>query len=94
MKALAPIIFAAVAALSLTACADYDGYSYGYGPSYGYGDYGGGYYDGFYGPIDGGYWGGDGVFMYRDNDGRFHRDVDGHFRRHFHEGFHAFHGRG
>ncbi|HEX7710323.1 MAG TPA: hypothetical protein VF418_05250 [Sphingomonadaceae bacterium] len=66
----------------------YDGGRYGrgyYGDRYGYDDgyYGSPYdvwYDGYYGPIEDGYWGGDGYFWY--SSGRDWRRGDGnHFRR-------------
>jgi len=89
-------VLAALAALSVSACAE------GY-----YGPYGGGgtaYYDGFYGPYDSGYWGRDNFFYYRNGHGRpYYRDDGRHFRRgpapgyrgvHGHPGFHGWpHGR-
>lgn len=47
------------------------------------------YYDGFYGPYPGGYWGDGGVFFYSDGHGGYRRDGDGHFRaRAFEHGEH------
>ena len=67
--------------LALSACAD-DGYYHG-GPYVGAGLAYDGYYDGFYGPIYDGYWGGDGFFYYRHGAGerRFVRSDPTHFRR-------------
>lgn len=89
MKRFAPLVIAAAAALSLTACAS--GY-YGGGPyPYGYVD---GYYDDYYGPFYDGYWGPDDAFYYRSGPhGGFHRDVGGHFRHAGGQGFHTFHAR-
>ena len=76
--------------LSMAACADTSGPHRGYA-SYSYVD---GYYDNHYGAFDAGYWGDDGVFMYRGSDHQFHRDTDGHFRRQAGGAeFHIFHNR-
>lgn len=67
----------------LGACADYGG-----GMGFGGGGYGGavalgdcgGFYDGFYGPIDDGCWGNDGGYWYRAHgEGRWRRDGARHF---------------
>jgi hypothetical protein len=89
MKILAIAAFAAVSAISLSACETYGPHDGGYA-SAGYVD---GYYDDFYGPFDAGYWGDDGVFWYRGADHQFHRDGAGHFRREANAGFHSFHSR-
>lgn len=47
------------------------------------------FYDDFYGPYVGGYWGPDNVFIFKDKDGREHRDDGGHFRTEDAPGFHA-----
>jgi hypothetical protein len=68
----------ALASLPLAACAGtYGGVEYGPGP-YAYD----GYYDGYYGPIYDGYWGGDGAFYYRHGAGDrgFVRGDNAHFR--------------
>lgn len=73
----------AAAALSLAACADDYGYGYGYG-GIGYpGVYYDGYYDGYYGPIYDGYWGNNGYFYYRRDQGdrRYQRGDHRHFQR-------------
>jgi hypothetical protein len=84
MKFLVPSL-CAVAALSLLAgCADdgryvvHAGYS---GPPI--------FYDDFYGPYVGGYWGPDNVFIFKDKDGRDRRDDERHFRTVETPGFHA-----
>ena len=68
--------------LALTACYDgygHPGYAYNVGVAYPYE----GYYDGFYGPIYDGYWGGDGFFYYRRGAGDrgFVRGDRDHFAR-------------
>lgn len=88
MKPIATAILAAGAALLLTACAD----GYGHHASFAQADYVDGYYDDFYGPVDTGYWGDDGAFMYWGPDRQFHHDDAGHFRRGTTQGFHSFHG--
>ncbi len=96
MKSLAIGLLAGAAILSMAACADSNGPRRG---DAGYNhveashdSYVDGYYDDFYGPFDVGYWGNDGVFMYRGGDKQFHRDNDGHFRRQAGgAGFHNFH---
>jgi len=89
LKTLAAMTVAAATALSLTACAD----MYGHHDRYAYGanSYADGYYDDFYGPIDTGYWGDDGAFMYRGTDQQFHRDDAGHFRKDSATGYHTMH---
>jgi hypothetical protein len=54
-----------------------------------------GYYDGFYGPFNDGYWGTDGNFWY-DSDGHnnWRRDDGHHFQRTARNGFNHVHGRG
>jgi hypothetical protein len=47
-----------------------------------------GYYN-FYGPLDTGYWGADGVCLYRGADHQFHRDDAGHFRKDAAQGYHT-----
>jgi hypothetical protein len=56
---------------------------YGGGVAYGGGYPYDGYYDGYYGPIDTGYWGNDGYFYYRShpNEQHFHRGDHEHFSR-------------
>lgn len=78
------ILLAFGVALALGGCAEgYGGYSY----------YGGGpaYYDDFYGPYAGGYWGHDGFYYYRNGSGRgpYVRDDAHHFRRDQVQGFHG-----
>jgi hypothetical protein len=90
MKKLATVALAAAAAVSMTACAD----MYGHHDRYAYagdGVYADGYYDDFYGPVDTGYWGDDGVFMYRGADQQYHRDDSGHFRKQTAQGYHSVH---
>jgi hypothetical protein len=91
----APLAAIALAAIPLAGCAT-DGYGYGYGNGYYGGDYGDRYaysdgyygspydvwYDGYYGPIDSGYWGGDGYFYYTTGNSRdWRRGETGPFRR-------------
>ena len=87
MKTLAAITIAAVAAFSLSACETYDHHDRA-GVSVGFVD---GYYDDAYGPYDEGYWGDDGVFMYRGSDHQWHHDDAHHFRKDQATGFHTFH---
>lgn len=55
----------------------------------------GGYYDGFYGPIDDGCWADDGGFWYRGHGGHgWHRDSGGHFAHASGPGMHAIHPHG
>lgn len=78
--------------MALSACAYDDGY---YGPSAAYAnvDYVA-WYDGFYGPFYGGYWGPRGRFYYWDQaHHRYHRDVGHHFAHGNMPGFNAVHGR-
>ncbi len=91
MKSTCLTAIAAIgAAALLTACAD----SYGRGPAGPYADVDyTGYYDDFYGPFSGGYWGPGDVFYYSDSAGRYHRDRAHHFRRApGGTGFHTFQG--
>jgi hypothetical protein len=48
------------------------------------------YYDGFYGPYPGGYWGDDGYFYYSDDHGGYLRDDGHHFRHERFEGARRF----
>jgi hypothetical protein len=51
------------------------------------------YYDGFYGPIYDGYWGDDGMFLYRTGEGGQWRRGDAtHFRHDTATGFNHIHG--
>jgi hypothetical protein len=66
---------AVAASMALAACAaGGGGYAGGFGPAPGYDVW----YDGYYGDIDGGYWGPD-AFYYHGPDGRFIRDGGNHF---------------
>ena len=89
MKAIL-LIGATAAGLLLAGCAD-EGY---YGPGYGYGyDYYGPadvWYDGYYGPYNGGYWDGD-DFYFQDRDGGFRHDDGGHFSHSQFSGAQRFH---
>jgi hypothetical protein len=89
-KSLLAAAAAAGVLCSLTACAsDYD---YAYGPPAVYADVDFmGYYDDFYGPFHGGYWGPQGYFYYSDG-ARFHRDAGRHFRSMNAPGFHPIQG--
>lgn len=70
-----PALLAAVAALTLSGCAE----ELGYGPSFSSGLV---YYDSYYGPFYNGYWGPDGYFWYSPGRGRAYvRDEGRHFRR-------------
>jgi hypothetical protein len=53
-----------------------------------------GYYDGFYGPFNDGYWGDDGFFWYSGGDRAWHRDENHHFQRMAGNGFNHVHGSG
>ena len=53
-----------------------------------------GYYDGYYGAFDDGYWGNDGYFWYRGRDRAWHRDEGRHFRHDGRPGFDHVRGRG
>ena len=53
-----------------------------------------GYYDGFYGTFNDGYWGNDGAFWYSGGDRIFHRDEAHHFQRTAANGFSHIHGTG
>ena len=87
MKTFAAIAFAAATAFSLSACNDMSGPH----DHYAAGAYVDGYYDDFYGPFDAGYWGSDGVFMYRGSDHQFHRDDAHHVRKDAAQGYHSVH---
>jgi len=72
----------AAAVMLLSACETYDD-GYGYSGHRYYSDVSSPYdvwYDGYYGPYLGGYWGTDGVFFYSDRTGNWLRDDAGHFR--------------
>jgi hypothetical protein len=86
MKTIVLSLVAAAGALSLGGCADgYGGRHFG-GPGYD------AYYDDFYGPYAGGYWGPDDVFMFsRDHGGHYERDEAHHFRHGGGSGFHGVH---
>jgi hypothetical protein len=89
MKRLALLLGAGAAAILLSACAE--DYPHGYGGGYGY-DQGGPmdvWYDGYYGPYDGGYWDGE-AFYYHDRTRGFMRDDGGHFHHQRFEGGHGF----
>lgn len=92
LKTFTSVALVAAAALSMTACADMDGHHdhFAHADSYA-GVYADGYYDDFYGPVDTGYWGDDGAFMYRGADQQFHRDDAGHFRKDAAQGYHTVH---
>jgi hypothetical protein len=86
MKTLAALAIAAATTLGMAGCQTYDHHDH-----YAAGAYIDGYYDDFYGPFDAGYWGDDGVFMYRGADHQFHRDDAGHFRKDAATGYHPAH---
>jgi hypothetical protein len=75
MKARALLALSAIILLT-AGCADYDDrYAEGApGPEYDV------YYDGYFGPYPGGYWGDDGYFYYSDDHGGYLRDDAHHFR--------------
>lgn len=79
MKKTLVLIGLVLAPLPLAACVEDGGGGMYIGSSYPYD----GYYDDYYGPIYDGYWGGDGYFYYRHNQGdrRFSRGDRSHFRR-------------
>jgi len=80
------LVLAAAAALTLAAATGCEARYHG--PP-GYADV---YYDGYYGPFAGGYWGDDGFFYYSNGHGGFDRDEGRHFHhRAFEHGqhFHA-----
>lgn len=77
---------AAAAALALSACeTSGERYAGGYGSAAHYDVW----YDGYYGNINGGYWGSDAAYYYPGSDGRYIRDSGNHFR---HDGFEGGHG--
>ncbi|THD58628.1 hypothetical protein [Phenylobacterium sp.] len=87
MKKLLIILAAttAIGGAGLAGCAS-DGHHYFGGGGGGYDAY----YDDFYGPYVDGYWGDDGVFMFRhERGGEFARDESHHFRRDTASGFHG-----
>jgi hypothetical protein len=89
---------AAATAALLSACAGmYGGGDVGYGHRHdgpvALNDCGG-YYDGFYGPVDDGCWGNDGAFWYHGGDNGWHRDTGGHFGHAAMNNAHEFHGKG
>jgi hypothetical protein len=85
---LAVSIGAVALAGALGAC---EGAYYGPAGVYADVDYNG-FYDGYYGPFNGGYWS-DGGFYYWDAGRRNYRfDHGGHFRREAAPGFTSFHG--
>ena len=78
------LIAALGVAAALSACAS-DGSSLTYA-----GDNQNAYYDGFYGPFNGGYWGSAGDFRYFDLGAmRYRRDRQHHFRRDAANGYQA-----
>jgi len=87
----------ALATLPLAGCAGgYGGVDYVNGAPPGAIAYDG-FYDNYYGPIYGGYWGNGNVFYYRHTPhGRFVADRGNHFRRgpDASPGFHSMHGMG
>ncbi|MDO8838263.1 MAG: hypothetical protein Q7V31_04990 [Parvibaculum sp.] len=52
----------------------------------------GGYYNGYYGPHLGGYWGRDGYYYYLGRDRNYHRDDQRHYRHNAFQGATAFRG--
>ncbi len=52
----------------------------------------GGYYNGYYGPHMGGYWGKDGYYYYLGRDRNYHRDGERHYRHNPFQGATAFRG--
>jgi hypothetical protein len=89
---LAALAGALVLAGGLAGCAMDRAY-YGPPPPYADMEYDA-YYDGAYGPFNGGYWGPDSQFYYWSPDHQhYHRDVAGHFQRQGRTGFNAVHGR-
>jgi hypothetical protein len=88
MKRAVPFALLALASVPLAACAGGVGVGvYGPGP-YAYD----GWYDGYYGPIYDGYWGDDGYFYYRHNEGEgaFVRGDNHHFAHQAPQGPHNF----
>lgn len=83
-----PLAIALAAAGLLSACAGaYAGGSFAdFGPD--------AWYDGFYGPYAGGYWGSEGRFYYGDGHHGFRPDMAGHFQHHGGGGFAHVHGSG
>ena len=85
MKKMLVIAASLLALTGMSACAEYD---YGHGPGrYAAYDL---YYDGYYGPVSEGYWGGDGWFWYRDSTRHWRRDDGRHFRRDTYNGYHPY----
>jgi len=80
------LVISSAAALALSACADV----YDYGPPTPY--YYDGFYDNYYGAVQGGYWGPDQVFYFRTGrSGTYRRDDARHFRREGGNGLQPFH---
>ena len=78
-RLILPALCALATVSTLSACTEGYGAGVGWGPEpYAYE----GYYDGYYGPIQDGYWGDDGVFWYRssDHDRHYRRGDVQHFR--------------
>ena len=76
MKKTAVVIFTALALLTLSACVRGHGF---FGRPYGHVTI---YYDGYYGPYSGGYWGPDGYFYYLDRNHKYVRSLCWSGRRH------------
>jgi len=90
-KIFAPLMGAAAVALLLAGCADMGGYGHRNYAAMSI-DYDG-YYDNYYGPINDGYWGSDGVFWYSNARGHgYQRDDAHHVRRDSATGFSTLHG--
>ena len=79
MKKIVPALCAVLAVSMLGACAmDYEGHHHHHDGVF----VADAYYDDSYGPYYDGYWGGDGMFYYRDTaDHPYVRDEARHFRR-------------
>jgi hypothetical protein len=89
---LAVSIVAVSGAAGLAGCAEYGPYAYGPPPPYADVDFYG-FYDDYYGPFVGGYWGPGGDFYYWDRGhGKYRRDTGHHFRRDANGGYHAIQG--
>ena len=82
VRKTALVICAAAEGLALAACETSGEHHYanGYGSNGRYDVW----YDGFYGSVNGGYWGPDSAYYYPGADGHYVRDSGNHFRR---EGF-------
>jgi len=69
-------------AMALSACATNGGYV-GAGGGYDYASPADDvWYDGYYGPYGGGYWGDGGLFFFRGQDGHYYSDKANHFQHH------------